>query len=371
VKKVILVLSNPFKPDPRVYKEAKSLVNNGYDVTVLAWDREGRHPKKEIIDGIKIERIRLKAPYGKITLFVYLFLWGAYEFLFLIKNKWDVVHACDFDTLLPALIVSKLKRKKIIFDIFDFYGKMLPNSLSMFSYIITKLERFFIGYVNAVIIPDKDRKKEIAYLNENIVIIINTPSDIKEKKLKNDNIKFQIFYAGLLARERGLENMIKAIGDLDDVELIIVGFGRDENILIPLFKKSKNVGYIGRLPYEKVLEMTMKSDLLFALYDTKIENNKYASPNKLFEAMMCGKPIIVNEGTTMSKIVKEWKCGLVVPYNDIEKIKETVLKIKNDSNLKTELGKNGRTAYEKEYNWKIMEKRLLKLYTEIGGKNGK
>jgi len=362
MKKVIMLLSNPFKPDPRVYKEAKSLVNNGYDVTVLAWDRECKYPKKEVIDEIKIERIRLKAPYGKITLFIYLYFWWIYEFLFLIKNKYDIVHACNFDTLLPALIASKLKRKKIIFDIFDFYGKMLPPSLSKFSYILTKLERFFIGYVNAVIIPDKDRKREINYLNRKIVVIMNTPLDIEKKKLEKKNIKFQIFYAGLIARERGLENMIKAIEDSDDIELIIAGFGRDEEILIPLFKRSKNVEYIGRLPYEKVLEMTMKSDLLFALYDTEIENNKYASPNKLFEAMMCGKPIIVNKDTTMSKIVKKWNCGLVVPYNNIEKIKESILKIKNDPNLKIELGKNGRRAYGEEYNWKIMEKRLLDLY---------
>ena len=156
--------------------------------------------------------------------------------------------------------------------------------------------------------------------------------------------------------------MIKAIEKLDDVKLIIAGFGRHEEILIPIFKRSKNVEYMGEVPYEKVLEMTMKSDLLFALYDTKIENNKYATPNKLFEAMMCEKPILVNGGTTMSEIVKKWNCGLVVPYGDVEEIRESVLKIKNDPSLKTELGKNGRKAYEKRYNWKIMEKRLLELY---------
>ncbi|MCK4432384.1 MAG: glycosyl transferase family 1, partial [Methanomicrobia archaeon] len=89
MKKVIMLLSNPFKPDPRVYKEAKSLVNNGYDVTVFAWDRECKYPKKEIIDGIKIERVRLKAPYdSNLLLFFLLPLWQFIVFLKVLNRKY-------------------------------------------------------------------------------------------------------------------------------------------------------------------------------------------------------------------------------------------------------------------------------------------
>ena len=68
--KVVMTLSNPFKVDPRVYKEALTLVNSGYEVTILAWDREGTHPLREIVDGIKVERIRVRAKYGSIIVFV-------------------------------------------------------------------------------------------------------------------------------------------------------------------------------------------------------------------------------------------------------------------------------------------------------------
>ena len=81
--------------------------------------------------------------------------------------------------------------------------------------------------------------------------------------------------------------------------------------------------------------------------------------------MMCGKPIIVNEGVATADKVCEENCGLVVPYGDYEALKEAVLTLKNNPELRKELGENGRRAYETKYNWKIMEKRLLDLYASL------
>jgi hypothetical protein len=53
---ILMTLANPFSNDPRVYNEAKSLVDSGHQVTVLAWDKTGKYPKKEIKDEIKILR---------------------------------------------------------------------------------------------------------------------------------------------------------------------------------------------------------------------------------------------------------------------------------------------------------------------------
>ena len=67
---MVITVSNPFKPDPRVYKEARSLVKHGYEVTIIAWDREGKYPKEELFEGIKIKRIKLKSGYGNFLDFV-------------------------------------------------------------------------------------------------------------------------------------------------------------------------------------------------------------------------------------------------------------------------------------------------------------
>lgn len=81
--------------------------------------------------------------------------------------------------------------------------------------------------------------------------------------------------------------------------------------------------------------------------------------------MMCGKPIIVSEGTSMANIIEKYANGLVVPCDDIDAIKEAVLRLKNDTRLRQILGENGRKAFDSFYNWEIMEKRLLNVYDKL------
>ena len=81
--------------------------------------------------------------------------------------------------------------------------------------------------------------------------------------------------------------------------------------------------------------------------------------------MMCTKPIIVSDGTPMSQIVRTENCGIVVPYGDVSAIREAVMKLKNDPELRHWLGQNGRRAYDERYSWKIMEQRLVKSYSAL------
>jgi glycosyltransferase involved in cell wall biosynthesis len=125
------------------------------------------------------------------------------------------------------------------------------------------------------------------------------------------------------------------------------------------------VGFIGRIPYEEVLERSLNCDLLFVLRDSKLPVNRYICGSKLFQAMMCRKPLLVNKGTsTALKVIKD-NCGIVVDAHNVDEIRKTVLKLKTNPELGRKLGMNGRKAYEKKYSWELMEHRLLSLYSEI------
>jgi glycosyltransferase involved in cell wall biosynthesis len=260
--------------------------------------------------------------------------------------------------------MAKIKKKPVVYDIFDFYGLSLPLKTPRFiRTIIKKLEDFFIEFVDMIILPDESRKR-LLKTKKKVQIIYNSPEDEYKTQLQENN-KFVLFYAGILTKTRGFFNIINAIENIDSVKLIIAGFGEDENELLKIFNNNKKINFIGKIRYEKVIEMTYKSDVLFALYDPSIPNNVFASPNKLFEAMMCGKPIIVNEGTSMTDIVRKENCGLVVSYGDIQALRKAILHLSNDPKLCKKLGANGRKAYEKKYSWKIMEKRLIESYETI------
>jgi glycosyltransferase involved in cell wall biosynthesis len=81
--------------------------------------------------------------------------------------------------------------------------------------------------------------------------------------------------------------------------------------------------------------------------------------------MMCGRPILVNKGTSTAKKVLEENCGLVVDANNIEEIREAIIKLRDNPELCRELGANGRRAYEERYSWEIMEQRLIALISGV------
>jgi len=354
--------------DYRVDKEATVLRDAGYDVTILLWDRKCEHPPHERIDGVNIKRVHHKAPYNKPSLLFHMLIWWIHEIYYLLTNDIDVMHACDLDTLPPALLAKFLKKRKLVYDIFDFYAFMIARNVpSLTRNFLAKLERALLRYPDVVIIPDEERKEQLGNAEfSKLVVIVNSPKEeYKGAMNRKKNKELTLFYAGNLIKTRGLEGLVEAIHGLNGVKMIVAGEGPDEDELVPLFKNTKNVDYIGVISHNEVIKYTFSADVLFALYDPKIPNNRYASPNKLFEAMMCAKPIIVNSGTSMAKIVEKEKCGLIVPYGNIKKLKEAIVQLKEDDELRRTLGENGRRAYAKKYKWSIMKKRLMEVYKKL------
>jgi glycosyltransferase involved in cell wall biosynthesis len=366
MKKVLFIRSNPVFPDPRVQKEAKSLSDGGYEVEILAWDRAGKLKNHENLDGYSIKRFNMKAPYGKPSLILKLFIWLCYEFIYLMKSDYDIIHSCDFDTIGPAFIVSRIRNKKLVYDCFDFYADSLPiNVPFLIRGIVSWLEIYFAKKSDFVILPDPNRVKQFKNKLKNLLIIYNTPNEPKHRLNKINNEFFEIFFAGAIYEGRGIENIILATANLINVKITIAGYCVHDSKIIESIKKAKNVEFIGKINYNDVLKRTFSSDVLFALYDPKIPNHRYASPNKLFEAMMCGKPIIVSAETSMAKIVKKENCGIIVDYNNIKELENAIIQLQKNPLLRRNLGNNGIKAYKTKYNWTIMANRLLKLYKRI------
>jgi glycosyltransferase involved in cell wall biosynthesis len=365
MKKVLIVRSSP-KP-ARVVKEAISLTNAGYSVNILFWDRNTNKSRVEMNNDISINYFGLKAPYGTLKLIPYLFIWWVYEFIFLLKSDADIIHVCCFDTLIPAIFTKTLRQKKIVYDIFDFYAESLSNHIpkQLLNFIAT-LEKFCIQFADVLIIVDKSRKAQISGAKvKKLEVIMNCPTVVSEYKLESKNIKFTIFYGGMISKTRGLNQLIDAIRNEKDINLVVAGSGEDENIFTPIFNNVANIRFMGWINYDEYIKQTLRADVIFGLYDPRIPNNRRASPNKLFEAMMCGKPVIVNKETSMADIVRRENCGIIVPYSDELALKKAILELKNNPEMCKKMGEKGRAAFKREYNWEIMEERLLKLYANL------
>ncbi len=371
-KKVFIVRSRD--TDPGIQKIAKALFQAGYEVTLLVWNRTGRKKQSTEIPGYKIKYFNFRAPQDKIPAVFFFPFWWLYELYYLFKSDSDIVHSCDFDTQYPAIIYKIIFKKTIVYMIYDFYANNLPpgnfqwlrNSIRL---IIAQIEKFGIGFSDLLILVDESRYEEIKGAKiGRILYIYNTPEDLFEQNMlpltTSDKAPIIIFYAGVIHKFRGITHMITALKDLNDILLILAGSVVD-NTLLPK-ANIQNVKYVGWIPtYEEVIRKTMESDILFRFSDPNHPKTRYESPNKLFEAMMCGKPIIVSDKSSMADIVKTEKCGIVVTYANLDEIKDAVITLKNNRSLREELGINGRMAYQKKYSWKIMERRLIDGYKRI------
>ena len=94
--------------DPGVNKIAKALSQSGYEVKLLVWDRQNTLKIKND-EGYAIHRFNFKAPYAKLILVLYYPIWWIYIFFFLMREKCDVIHACDLDTLIPGVFAKSIK----------------------------------------------------------------------------------------------------------------------------------------------------------------------------------------------------------------------------------------------------------------------
>ncbi len=382
LRRVVICRSNPIAPDPRVEKIAHALSSFGYSVTLLGWDRTGQLPEcstQETQDGsLTIYRLSIQAPFGHGLANLPNLLrwqWGLSRWLNTRYQDYDLIHACDFDTVLPALYCKWWRGKKVIYDIFDFYADHLRATPSILKRIIRWLDIHAIDWSDALILVDDSRWEQIDGAHPKISsVIYNSPSETRSTVdgglLSPDSAQLRLAYVGLLQIERGLLEMLKVLGDHPEWSLDLAGFGGDEVQIRAASESLPNVRWYGRIPYDRALELSQAADVLFATYDPTIPNHRYSSPNKVFEAMMLGKPIIVAANTNMDRIIEQADCGIVVEYGDLHGLEGALLRLQSDPGLRLRLGENAARAYRTTYSWTEMKKRLKKLYGEVTGYTG-
>ena len=152
--------------------------------------------------------------------------------------------------------------------------------------------------------------------------------------------------------------------EISDVKLIIGGIGKKRYVeeLKEKCLQTKNVDFIGKVPPENVLPITKKADALICMFNPKNKNNQVGLPNKVFEAAVSGRPLIITKDLYYEKIaVEKGKFALSVPFSK-EGIKKAIIKLKENPDLREKLGKNALKAAINDYNWEIQEKKLIKLY---------
>ncbi len=370
-EKICIIRSNPVKPDSRVEKEAWSLAKAGYDVHILAWDRDTDIYETEgfitVADlNIPITRLGHKASFGEGIKNLRAYLKFQFHMRkWLRKHRFDVIHACDFDTAFFSHGVTKRKKEKFVFDIFDF---LYTNPHNFLQKCVKKAEIHLINVADATIICTEERKRQIAGSNpKRLCVIHNTPF---EAQIGNDIIiskptkKIRIAYIGILQDYRLLKEIAETVAESDNMELHIGGFGKYDKYFSEMDKKYDNITFYGRLTYDQTLALEKNCDIMLAIYDPRISNHKYAAPNKFYESLMLGKPVVMVRGTGMSKVVADNKIGVLIEYSK-NSFFEGVMELISHKDEWEIMGERMKAIYQKDYSWVTMNERLIDLYKHI------
>ncbi len=371
-KHVVMLLSNPFRPDPRVHKEAKALIEAGYRVTILCWDREQKYPKVETVDGIQIRRFGPKSSFDSTKIF-----------LKTIRKFWkevrkemagmemDILHSHDLDTLSPAVKEAKARKIPLVYDSHEIYHEMAAERLSgIIAGLVKTYEKKMVKRPDAVLcVNERFRDILASWGARDIEVIMGCPPEPVASPEIIERIRQEISpdgrpvvtYIGVLEPNRNVLELVEGFtNDLSpEARLLLGGYGSLEEQVAK--ESGPRYKFIGPVKPGDMAAYTLASDILVAVYDPAFGNNRDSVPNKLFEAMSVSKPIIVARGTWTGQLVEKLECGLAVKYGTDE-VFQAIDGLLADRELYEKLGANGRKAFETEYNWPTMEKRLLKVY---------
>ena len=356
MSKLIILTSRQVLFDNRLGKYLRFLDGKKIDYHVIGWDR----------DNIGLERnntefFRRKSGYavGGLKAMYNRLFW----FQFIVKklkrfNKTPLfIHACNLDAAFPVAIYKKFFNKQgyLLFDVGDWMSSVIQTGNKVLLFLIKSMERFCLKQADKVIICEKERREQLPQnYKKEVLVLPNVPmiDDIDSVCVEVDNYKFNndkitLSYVGWFGKGRFLEELLEYTKQ-KKCNLLIAGYGNKEieEKCIEL-SSQENVKYFGRVAHKEGMIIMYNSDLIYAMY-CKISNNHiYAAPNKLYEAMCLGKPLLTTKGIIIGKKVEEENIGYTINETK-ESLNELIQSLKiNDLLTK---GNNAKNMWNNKYN---------------------
>lgn len=364
---IIIVRSNEVDPDPRVEKTARWLMDT-YKIFILCWNRNMKSSSNENTHFAEIQRFEHGAKYGsgiKNLFGLIAFNFWVFKKLIRSRKSYSYIHACDLDTIIPCLIVGKLYSKKVIYDIFDYFADS-RGLRGQSGAIVRGVENLCIRGSDALIIVDKSRYNQInTELPLNHAVVYNVPDLIESENTEVvvDNV---ISYVGVLQDHRFIKELCEVMAVVPNWKLKIAGFGALEDFVISQSQKNKNIEFFGRLSYDEAMKINESSKVMLAIYDPKLPNHKYASPNKLFESLALGKVLIAAANTSVDTVVNETEVGYVFNYDNKLEFVDILKTIQELTHLELEaLSKRAKRYSIDQFSPFAQKRTLLSVYEKL------
>lgn len=350
MKKAVLTVISDISTDQRVLKQAELLRENGFYVTVIGRKIRGN----SYLPTSQTGHIRLKISFDKGPL-----MYAAFNLrlLFsLLGRKADLYVANDLDTLLPSFIVSKLFRRPLIYDSHEYFTGQhgLPERRFSF-YVWKRLEGFLLPRIRWMITVSKsiadiyEREygvKPVVVRNASLTSANISPRTRIEAGAKEGDL-LAVFQGSGINPGRGAEELIEAMALTRGVKLLVIGSGDAYREALSLATEkgvSEKVKFLPRMPWEEMMSYTRSCDAGLSLDKDTCINQRYSLPNKVFDYISAGIPVIVSPLPEVSALISEFGCGIILSEVTPAEIAAKLMLLKNDASLLASLKKNAVVA---------------------------
>ena len=399
--RICLIYQGEYPPAERIEKVAKTLSAAGHDVFVLC-NNYGRH-----LGGVEAAPhcrvVRPKAFFAQRTLNRILnfplFLNPLWLFAILrtvLRFRIDVLQVIDIPLAPAALAIGRLLGKGVVMDMWENYPEALKGwarldwKVRLFKnpavaravelFVTSRMDHIFV-----VVDEQKQRLIEDGVKAERISVVTNA-ADVElfsggiaagQTPLDQEPDAYKLLYVGVVTVERGLDDIIRALGvlkaELPQLRLYIAGTGNYCEALQRLAKAEgveQVVVFTGWVSFDQIRFYIAKSDLCLIPHvrskfiDTTI-------PNKIFQYMLVGKPLLVSDAKPLARVVRECNCGFVFESGNTESAAAAIraaYKARHDITL----GERGRQTVLAKYTWEKAAASLVDYYRRIerGGTAG-
>lgn len=351
--------------DTRVfYKECKSLAAAGYHVTLIAVTDQGQ----QTIDGVHIVPF---PPYR--NRFKRILLSPLRMLRIALKQKSPLYHFHDPE-LIPVGIMLKILGKKVVYDVHEDLPKQIMGKPYIRSRFVGKLlgliTRLFewtgsLFFNRIVVVTPKIAQNFPA---RKTLMIRNLP----ELKMFHDSIQPDIqkekpvlIYVGALTRIRGLKEVVQAMKYIGPrAHLWLLGKWESETFHNQCQQQEgwKYVQYFGQKPQKEAYGYIKTADIGIVNF-LPVPNHLDAMPNKIFEYMTLGKPIVMSHFPLWQETFPE--CALFADPTDPADIARHVERFLDDPKMIKEMGQKGKSKVESGFSWESEEQILLNMYKDL------
>jgi glycosyltransferase involved in cell wall biosynthesis len=372
-----VVYDGDYPWDVRVWKVTTYLGDHGHEVHLVCRNL-ARRPEEEALDGIRIHRLR---PLSSAKLNALL------TFPAFLNPTWlgriaDVVTARGIEALivrdlplaLAAVAVGRRHGVPVLLDMAENYPAMLrdmrrferfrlQNVLVRNPLLATLVERVATRLADQVVVvieEARDRLLRTGVPADRISIVRNTPK-VELTRFPTawgapacDPTKLTVAFVGGLEPMRGLEAALEmiaaAVRRVPELRLTIIGDGRWKSDLEAQARAlgvGEYVEFAGRREYQRALFEILRADIGLIPHRVTAHTNS-TIPNKLFEYMLLGKPVLATDMAPVRRLIEEARCGMV--YRTREEGVEALVRLRNET-VRRRLGENGRRAVLDRYHW--------------------